>query len=73
MDGSTGGRRWLPELVTGLVFVILVGGTALAVSPMFADLVGLMYLLASPFVYRGIRTVFAWGAAPARAGTASTG
>lgn len=64
---------WLPEFVTGLVFVILVGGTALAASPMFADLVGLMYLLASPFVYRAIRTVLAWVAVPAMARTASTG
>lgn len=57
MEGQFGYKVWLPVVVTlgvliGLIFVI----DAL-VSRMWADLIGLFYLMASPFIYRGLKSI----------------
>ena len=53
-------RAWLPVLATGLGFVVVVGGAALLASATLADLIGLVYLLASPAIYRGLVAVVDW-------------
>lgn len=57
MRGLDGLRGWMPVIVTGGLFVVVVGGVALLASATLADLVGLIYLLASPAVYRGLRAI----------------
>lgn len=49
----------MPVIVTGGLFVVVVGGVALLASATLADLVGLIYLLASPAIYRGLRAITA--------------
>lgn len=55
MDGPLGYRMWLPVVVTVAGLFLLVFGIARVASDTWADLLGLFYLLASPFVYRSLR------------------
>lgn len=57
MDGKYGYRVWLPIIVTVIVWIGLVFVIAALASRMWADLIGLFYLLASPFIYRGLESV----------------
>lgn len=57
MDGDIGYEMWLPIVVTVSVWILMVFAVAAAVSKTWADLSGLLYLMASPFVYRGLKSV----------------
>lgn len=57
MDGKYGYRVWLPIIVTGTVWIGLVFAIAALVSKTWADLIGLFYLMASPFIYRGLKSI----------------
>lgn len=57
MDGEYGYRVWLPIIVTGAVWIGLVFAIAALVSNMWADLIGLFYLMASPFIYGGLQSL----------------
>lgn len=52
MLGDVRTRQWLPLLATGVLFVAVVYAAYAAASSTWADLAGLVYLLASPAVYR---------------------
>lgn len=56
MRGRLGYRLWLPFALTATLWISLVFAVAALVSDTWADLAGLLYLLASPLVYR----LFAW-------------
>lgn len=56
MRGRLGYRLWLPFALTVALWIALVFATAALISDTWADLAGLLYLLASPLVYR----LFAW-------------
>lgn len=56
MDGPPGYTVWLPVVVTVVGLFLLVFGLARFVSNMWADLLGLFYLLASPLIYRFLRS-----------------
>lgn len=57
MDGEYGYKIWLPIIVTGTVWIGLVFAIAALVSNMWADLIGLFYLMASPFIYGGLKSL----------------
>lgn len=59
MKSRLGYRTWLPFAMTVVLWVGLVFAIAAVVSKTWADLFGLFYLLASPYVYRGFTRVFA--------------
>lgn len=50
---------WTPLLLVAALFVGLVFGTATLSSNTMADLVGLIYLLGSPVLYRRLRSILA--------------
>lgn len=57
MDGEYGYRVWLPIIVTGAVWIGLVFAIAALVSDTWADLIGLFYLMASPFIYGSLKSL----------------
>lgn len=57
MDGQFGYKIWLPVAVTGVVWIVLIFAIAALVSKMWADLIGLFYLMASPFIFRGLKSI----------------
>lgn len=48
--------EWLPVVTTIALFLLVVLATDAVVSRTWADLVGLFYLAASPFLYGYLRT-----------------
>lgn len=56
MEGEFGYKVWLPVVVTVAVWIALIFAIAALVSKMWADLIGLFYLMASPFIYRGLKS-----------------
>lgn len=52
MRGRVDVRTWLPLVVTVAAWVLVVYVTARLVTDTWADLVGLLFLVASPFLYR---------------------
>lgn len=48
---------WLPIVVTGAVWMGLIFAIAALVSRTWADLIGLLYLMASPFIYGALKSL----------------
>lgn len=48
--------EWLPVVATVSLFLLIVFATDAVASRTWADLVGLLYLVASPFLYRSLRS-----------------
>lgn len=57
MDDQSGYVVWLPFVVTATVWMSLVFAIAAIASKTWADLFGLTYLLATPFIYRGLKSL----------------
>lgn len=57
MVGEYGYEVWLPIIVTGAVWMALIFATAALVSKTWADLIGLLYLMASPFIYGPLKSL----------------
>ncbi len=57
MASQYGYKVWLPAVVTLAVWIGLLFFIAALLSNMWADLIGLLYLLASPFIYRGLKSI----------------
>lgn len=64
MRGTLGLRVWLPLVVTGTGLLVVSFGLDAVAATSIADLGGLLYLLASPALYRGLRDVVGEGADP---------
>lgn len=59
MKSRFGYKTWLPFALTVVLWMGLVFAIAAVVSKTWADLFGLFYLLASPYIYRGFTRVVA--------------
>lgn len=57
MKGRFGYKVWLPSVVTLVLLVIVVFVTAWLVSNTWADLIGLFYLMASPFIHGFLKSL----------------
>lgn len=57
MVGRYGYEVWLPIIVTGAVWMGLIFAIAALVSRTWADLIGLLYLMASPFIYGALKSL----------------
>lgn len=64
MRGTLGLRVWLPLVVTLVGLLLVSFGLDAVAGTAIADLGGLLYLLASPALYRGLRDVVGEGADP---------
>lgn len=58
-------RVWMPAVAVAALLFLLVFSVAAFSSDTVADLVGLFYLMAAPFLYRWLRSVV--GTSPERA------
>jgi hypothetical protein len=61
MVGPIDYEMWLPIVVTASLLILLVFAVADVASRTWADLLGLFYLLAAPFIYRVLRSVVTAG------------
>lgn len=59
MEEQVGHRVWLPVVVTFTVWMALIFVIDALVSRMWADLIGLFYLMVSPFIYRNLKSMVA--------------
>lgn len=57
MEGWFGHKVWLPLVVTVTILFIVVFATTWLVSNTWADLLGLFYLMASPFIYGFLKSL----------------
>lgn len=57
MAGQYGYKVWLPIVLTLAVWMGLIFVIAALVSKTWADLFGLIYLMASPFIYSGLKSI----------------
>lgn len=57
MSRVAGHAVWLPPVVTLTAWILLIFAVDSVSSKTMADLVGLLYLLVSPFVYRELKSL----------------